>query len=1509
MVAPLDMTEDDRDVTSPPGNQSVTTRGYQLEMLDESLNKNIIIAMDTGSGKTHIAVLRMKIEAEREPNKISWFLAPTRALCDQQKAVIEASIPVPVGLISGSVEPEQWKDQALWKSVLTTYRIMVSTPQVLLDALHHGYIKLGIDIGLLIMDEAHHAVEKHPYNIIMKDFYFACPPRTPGSHSHKGENIRPMILGLTASPIYGGNVLSAFRTIERNLDSTICAPRHQREELSLYVHRPVFKHVLYSADPDAFSTNYAAFDHIFRKLNIENDPYVIGLRKKLARTTRNTPEYTRLDQKLSKTLLNQSSYTHGGLRDVSNTAVAICHDIGPWAADWYICHVLDQARASINAFENVVSDTLNSEKGYLLGILDTIVVTPVSYDFEDIVEESSDKVRVLVECLLAEKEETESHGESYSCLVFVERRESVLALAQVLSHHPQTKDVFSVGCLIGGAGSSYKQSVLDITRSFLKSQDDTLKDFKEGRKNLIVSTAVAEEGIDLQACGSVIRWDPPPNMPSWAQSRGRARRQRSTFTLMFDQDGAHQKTVTDWEKLERDMVALYNDPSRNLKYAEEEESYYEDNELEFRVEATGALLTLHSAVSHLNHFCAVIPNAGHVDHRPLYDIDPPELPEGWHSFENRSTKIEVYAGPWGAKVTLPRLLPSNLRVFETERVHPTKTSAYRHAAFYAYRALYENGLLNDHLLPLTSVVEPELEDEVKALLEQVERRAGTARVSMQMDPWAPTDAGSSWYTSEIVMTGLPPLLIFTRSKPTQWTGKEGPVLHRPGCRDSVTLRTLPVEIDSETISRAREYTRRLFWCINGSRMNWNDLDFSYLLLPANGSDDSIWDARRLWHSEQNPTAEPFFMNALDFGQNFSYPEDIAIIRNGPQFSKAFKFLRWRSEPLSPEEEDEMRTSYVRFSDLEITYPVLVVQYLPPRTNFLIPIPEKASPPAPPKQIHLLPRLAYVTLCSEVEVQYAFLLPSVLRSMAMSMTVNSLRETLFSDLALSNVPERLLTTAMCAPMSQEQTNYQRLETLGDTVLKFMSSIQLLGEYPLWHEGYLTQKMGHSVSNVRLAKENIKHTLYQWIIRDRLLGKKWKPSYVLTSGSQTSAAEEEPDVEMDDVKRKRKKAKSQDLSTKVLADVVESLIGAVYLHGGFDYAFLCARFFDLGIKWEPLPLRIEAMLSRVETHPELPLHQLESVESMLGYTFSRKLLLVEALTHASYQQDLRTISYERLEFCGDAVLDMIVTEYLYRAEGKEYSPGHMFQRKSAMVNAHMLAFFCLGLHIDVSTPMPRPVGPAGARRGQRPIELQIDTHTIHFWQCLLHSNSRIIDEQKEAFARFGARREEIEAALAVGDIFPWASLVRLQAPKFLSDMVESVLGAVFLDAQGDLAAVRGVLRRIGLLPVLERLVRADVDVLHPVSRMSMWASKRGTELKYVYAEEGREISCAVEVGGELLEESRVADRYRGRLTREEVRLAAAEKAIMHFRLRDVNTNYATLKRKTTTRSKKRKRSSSK
>lgn len=235
----------------------------------------------------------------------------------------------------------------------------------------------------------------------------------------------------------------------------------------------------------------------------------------------------------------------------------------------------------------------DKEKVYLSNIISRVTVTPVSYYPDDIVDDSSPKVQALIDCLLAEKEATEALNESYSGLIFVQRRDSVIALAEILSRHPQTADIFRVGCLIGTSESRKRHSFLDITRTLLsQDQEDTLTDFKIGEKNVIVSTSVAEEGIDIQACGSVIRWDPPQNMASWAQSRGRARRKRSTFTLMFEDGGVHQKDVAEWERLEMEMVALYNNNERHMmKLAAEnkidEWDDVEDEELQYRVEETG----------------------------------------------------------------------------------------------------------------------------------------------------------------------------------------------------------------------------------------------------------------------------------------------------------------------------------------------------------------------------------------------------------------------------------------------------------------------------------------------------------------------------------------------------------------------------------------------------------------------------------------------------------------------------------------------------------------------------------------------------------------------------------------------------------------------------------------------------------------------------------------------------------------------------------------------------------
>ncbi|KAH9482151.1 Dicer-like protein 2 [Psilocybe cubensis] len=1504
----------------PEMREMPATRGYQQEMLEESMRKNIIIALDTGSGKTLIAVLRLKYEIEREPVKISWFIAPTVALCEQQKSVIQTYLPVSVGLVSGANEPDQWKDATLWERVLSTHRIMVSTPQVFLDALRHGYISLGKDISLMVFDEAHHAVDNHPYNRIMLEFYFDLPPRNP---DHPSTIERPAILGLTASPIYGGNVIKAFEKIEGNLDSTIRAPRKNRTELAQYVHRPIFKHVMYYPPAESnpfFSTNLASLSDIIQTLDIEKDPYVISLRAQLARISKGSAEYRRLDQKLSKVIEKENSFTHKGLRDMERAAQDICNDIGPWAADWFVWKVLQRAKQASNPYDTMMVTWRRTEKAYLLGILEKVVALPVSYYAEDIEDDCSDKVRALIECLLLEKASVESEDEQYSGIIFVQRRDAVLALAEVLKHHPATKDVFTIGTLLGTSESSHRHSLMDVTRNLVKeSQDEIISEFKAGEKNLIVSTAVAEEGIDIQACCSVIRWDPPPNMASWAQSRGRARKRKSTFTLMFEEGSKQQGDVAKWEDLERQMVALYNDPSRDSSSPMEEdveEEEEEDDDMVLQVASTGALLTLHSAIAHLAHFCAVIPNTTHTDNRPLYEIDPPEFVEGWHALPTHSRTKEVYTGPYGSKVTLPRTLPLPEREFSVPRIYKTIISAHRHAAFKAYSCLYEAGLLNDSLLPITSVVEPELEEEVKAMLADVERRDGFAKVSMSIDPWSgQNNTDDLWHSSQLELEGLPPLLLYTRAEVVSSAIYGGPTLYRSGQPPiRTTIQYLGhIQVKKETISKARNFTRRVFWGLNNSRMDWDDLDFSYLFLPMDDV-DTEWDVRRSWLSSlanENPTRHPYrlMVHADDFGEKFGYPSDLTLVHRHMGMGRPFKFIRWQYERVSEEEEEAIIERYSKVQDVvQVTYPLLVVQQYPARTNFLIPIvPKPASgEPAsdPPPLIFLLPRFSGVVLLSSEETEYSFLLPSVLRSLSMTMTANSMCKTLFRETPLSSISLSLLTTAITAPSSGEKFNYQRMETLGDTVVKFMVGVQLMAEYPLWHEGYLTRKKDHSVSNVRLAKEDIARGVFRWIIRDIMLGKKWKPKYFTTikgaiadatsplteNASETGTPAPEGKKPDNDKSKKKKSKKPQQLSTKVLADVVESVIGAAYLHGGFELGYECVKFFNLGLKWEPVSTRIAQILSRVQSlTPEetenLP-PQLADVETMLGYTFQRKLLLIEALTHASYQHDSRTPSYERMEFLGDSVLDMIVTNYLYHAPGKNYSPGHLHLRKSAVVNGHILSYVCLKTSIRVEADMPRP-------NADGRIEVSREGQDIHLWKCLLHSSPKVMEDQLNASTRYRKCKDEIEESLMTGTVFPWAALTKLQAPKFFSDMIESLIGAIFLDSNGSVDIVHQVLTKLGIIPLLEYIVKNDVDILHPVSRLSLWAQKHDKTIEYVIERGGGKVTCAVLVDDK--EEAKAESQWRGKPSQEEVKFAVAEMAIKAFKLRDVGVNYETLKKK--------------
>ena len=284
--------------------------------------------------------------------------------------------------------------------------------------------------------------------------------------------------------------------------------------------------------------------------------------------------------------------------------------------------------------------------------------------------------------------------------------------------------------------------------------------------------------------------------------------------------------------------------------------------------------------------------------------------------------------------------------------------------------------------------------------------------------------------------------------------------------------------------------------------------------------------------------------------------------------------------------------------------------------------------------------------------------------------------------------------------------------------------------------------------------------------------------------------------------------------------------------------------------------------------------EEIQDFVGRTFAHEprdpRLFERALTHGSAGK----ASYERLEFLGDSTLDMVVVDYLYHAEGKDYSPGYMHIKKMAVVNSHILAYACLSTSATVQSTMPT----WSLAHGLQSVD---DSQQIHLWQCLLHSSHRVLEDQNLTFLRYQKHGAEIANALENDAVYPWAGLTSLQAPKFISDMVESILGAVYVDSFGDLGKVREVMQTLGLMRVLERVVHDDVDALHPVSRLEIWAAqhKPKKEVEYKLTKEQGNVTCTVCIDEkELLQ---VTAPYRSKVSEDEVRFKAAEKALAQVR----------------------------
>ncbi|OAG37503.1 hypothetical protein AYO21_08235 [Fonsecaea monophora] len=1215
-------------------------------------------------------------------------------------------------------------------------------------------------------------------------------------HNKPGSGVElPHILGLSASPITR-NRMQEKDVLERNLNAVCRSPLHQLDEYTAFLTMPELIRLTYGTAEQRPSEYYLALQSVVSAIRLDDDPIV--------KTLRSRSDDLEAQTKLEKILRRNGTPAIKELQKFQRSSTGIQETLGNWACDMFIKNCIGKVEMKeLHTIDRPISNSSPSQnhrfiKSCLRPLHEQILSGSLTMSTEDNI---SPKVRVLLDFL------QKKHCADLRCLVFVKERHAAWCLTEILNNHPLTKGSYEAFSFVGLSDPSYK-GTFDFTN--LNRQLDNLERFRRGQLNICVATAVLEEGVDVPAMNLVICFDERPTFRSFVQSRGRARQSNSRFVILQDNAVKVQK----WQALEKEMEQECQSTLREFEERQRIESMDESESEIFRVASTGATLTYSGARQLLSRFCAKLPRIDECEQSsPIFYL------EG-------EPGVELVA-----KVVLPDTLPPSLRQAESKFTWRTERRAKQDAAFQAYLALYHAGVVTEYLLPPEW---PKKEDPDGS----IEKRDREYDVQNQHDPW-PT-LMKQWATTgrvythrlqvEAVDCDYPAMLLLL---PQQLPSLSFPLFTAPSSRIQVSVSAGQEAHDFPT-DLGRDISYLFLETILGRRLRGLDKQqLPFLLVP-----DLDLPSIRDWYRRASRTTA-----LTDFLETRS------------DFHKQYLVQRKREVPCvwQPVTRRDRVGRYEPQLETVDGITTIVGTKLPRKLDYLIPTRDDPVTCSAARKLLPVDECAILGLSVEYGRLMLFI-PSITHMLEVALrTVEACKGPLVS-LGFDSID--LLSEAITTPAAGSR-NYQRLEFLGDALLKFYSSLQVFVDHPIHPESYLTLYRTRIINNARLQRTTRALGLDQYITRKPFAGKQW------------SIGVSDPQVQAQKLPESR-------VSSKTLADVVEAVIGAASLSGvepeDKDAKVLSAlRLFIEEISWKPLLGNI-AQFELPKTSLSHEAGALQTVESLIGYSFGCHALLAQALTQSSLGGDALS-SYDRLEFLGDAILDQIVDAKLFHSS-LQLDPREMTLRHHALVNHATLAFFAL------QTSTARRTFDVQMDVGTEQFVSMEKTETVYLPDHIRRTGTPTAPLQRRAtLAAYEDVRSSILESFANGKTFPWSELLHVGAPKHYSDIVESILAAVFLDSQGDLTACEAVLEKMGYMALVRRLATdKDIDVYHPEELFSQLTGKydlvaqQRTIKTQTNEDSGRRSwRCKVMCEGE-----RIAF-FKGATSKEEAQCRAAEKAL--------------------------------
>lgn len=454
-------------------------RSFQKRIIESCLRANTLVCLPTGLGKTFIGLVVMLNFHRWFPNRKIFFMAPTRPLVSQQykswNQTFGKNLNIKAVEITGSMGPE--KRHNAWNENF----IFFTTPQVLDNDLENNLLAKE-SVVCLVIDEAHKAVGNYAYCSIVNKLSLS--------------RISFRVCALTASP--GPNISSIQALIDHLNIAGIEYIGENYEEIKPFVmHRS--KQVI-TVPPDPASQNVRmAIDSII------SDFYISPLRA--------------FGINLSTDIesLNVSNFNcpnQSGAVDGYIAGLRIMLHI----RDLLVFYGFNAMASYLKSLETGQNSSLKSRIKKQIAGSQTLqeALADVNRMMATNSFTSHPKLKILSDILTVHFNQN-SAGDESKAMVFSNFRDSVSEICQYLQ---KVSAKLRPTALLGHSSRENSPG----TRKHC--QNDAINDFLDGKYNIIVTTSVGEEGLDIGQVDLIIFYDAHSSPIRLIQRSGRTGRQR-----------------------------------------------------------------------------------------------------------------------------------------------------------------------------------------------------------------------------------------------------------------------------------------------------------------------------------------------------------------------------------------------------------------------------------------------------------------------------------------------------------------------------------------------------------------------------------------------------------------------------------------------------------------------------------------------------------------------------------------------------------------------------------------------------------------------------------------------------------------------------------------------------------------------------------------------------------------------------------------------------------------------